>query len=86
MDVSEGAWLLANDHLPEYYIRRWQEGDDEKVLAQSSCSTGLRSSSPSKYLVALDLNPNNCREFVLDCSPALLVGSDFRFRLANGCS
>jgi len=64
MDASEGelddsAWLLAdNDHPPEYYIRQWQEDNDEKDKEEnyspgtSSCSTGLRSNGSSKQLVA----------------------------------
>jgi hypothetical protein len=29
-ELADSAWLLAdNDHPPEYYIRQWQEGNDE---------------------------------------------------------
>ena len=30
-ELADSAWLLAdNDHPPEYYIRQWQEGNDEE--------------------------------------------------------
>jgi hypothetical protein len=58
-EIADPVSLLAdNDHPPEYYIRQWQEGNDEdgskgelQSWHKSSYPTGLRSSDSSKLAV-----------------------------------
>jgi len=37
-ESADSVWLLVdNHHPPEYYIRQWQEGDDENDEEKGLC-------------------------------------------------